>query len=258
MAVRTSDRMVNMANNDQAAPKGWAAAWRDVNDGTIGTKAYWTIAIQNWSFFKDMAPLIAEHVSGSVLDLGAGQMAWRTELTRASPNYQAADLEKTHEDIEFIVDLTKTLPFDNDAYDTVFCCSVLEHLIDFSQALSEMHRILKPGGRLILSVPFLFYRHGDPHDYFRFTSYAIRHLAKAHGYELAVLRPTGGLAELVVNPVSMALSSALWKLRLRSSIGPLTRAMTAIVRWLDGMIDRDRRFAQNHIAVLRKPSVVSS
>ena len=61
------------------------------------------------------------------------------------------------------------IPADSNSFDTVLCISVLEHLYEPERAVYEFHRVLKKGGRVIISVPFLHPYHADPQDYHRFT-----------------------------------------------------------------------------------------
>lgn len=62
--------------------------------------------------------------------------------------------------------------------DAVLCTEVLEHLPEPQRAIDEMHRVLRPGGTLLLTTRFLFPIHDAPHDYFRFTKYGLRHLLR--------------------------------------------------------------------------------
>ena len=64
------------------------------------------------------------------------------------------------------------LPFENDSREAILCLAVLEHVENPIRAVDELHRTLKPGGKLLIYVPFLFYYHaheGYYGDYWRFT-----------------------------------------------------------------------------------------
>lgn len=61
------------------------------------------------------------------------------------------------------------LPFSDDSFDSYVAIEVLEHLRSPKKAVSEIYRVLEPGGVAILSIPFLFRIHGDPNDFQRLT-----------------------------------------------------------------------------------------
>ena len=61
------------------------------------------------------------------------------------------------------------LPFENESFDVVVCSEVLEHVATPRSVLEESYRVLRPGGRLLVCVPFLYHIHGDPQDYGRYT-----------------------------------------------------------------------------------------
>jgi SAM-dependent methyltransferase len=70
------------------------------------------------------------------------------------------------------------LPFGDNEFDIVLCMVVLEHLEEPSRAIVEMRRVLKPGGKILVSVPFLFPIHDSPNDFWRFTKYGLKVLFK--------------------------------------------------------------------------------
>lgn len=74
------------------------------------------------------------------------------------------------------------LPTSNEAFDAVICSEILEHVYDPSLVLQEVYRVLKPGGCLLATVPFLFRIHADPYDFNRFTDYYWRSLLKKTGF----------------------------------------------------------------------------
>jgi ubiquinone/menaquinone biosynthesis C-methylase UbiE len=70
----------------------------------------------------------------------------------------------------------------------VFCSGVLEHVDDYHKTFAELTRVSKPGGILLLGLPFRQALHLIPHDYWRFTEYGIRHLLRK-SYEILDLAP---------------------------------------------------------------------
>ncbi len=229
-----------------------AQAWRRLNTNAIGTDEYWWIGLQNAAFYGDMAPLIAEHARGRTLDVGAGRLAWRNLLMQHVASYFSGDVTKEHADLDVVLDVTHGLPFADETFDTLFCCSVLEHAPEPWGALSEMYRVLVPGGIAIVSLPFLLHLHDEPHDYYRFTRYGIEHLAERAGFQVAEMVVNGGLFHLILNLPSVVLSTIWETVKLRALIRPTTLFWLAVARRLDPMFNLKELFASNYIVVLRK------
>lgn len=70
------------------------------------------------------------------------------------------------------------IKIENDVFDTTVAIQVLEHCRDPAKAIKEMHRVLKKGGIMIISVPFLYPYHASPKDYYRFTEDSLKELTK--------------------------------------------------------------------------------
>jgi SAM-dependent methyltransferase len=226
--------------------------WARVCATTIGTDRFWRIAVDHRSAYASLAPLIERYSGGVVVDAGAGRLAWRSLLARSAQQYIPVDYQKTDEDIRVLCDVVSGLPFASDSIDTIFCCSVLEHLRDPIGAMAEFARVLKPGGRLILSVPFMYYLHGAPADFFRFTRYGVALMAEKYELKLEVINPAGGLAHTILQAVSMAFTSMLGSSAFGLSVASyLAGGLWRLARIID-RLDRDGRFAQNINAVCFK------
>ncbi len=113
------------------------------------------------------AERLAQEVGSArvVLDVGSGGR-------RLAPHVITVDIVK-RPNVDVLADLCGKLPFPNGTFDLVVCTSVLEHVVDVTNAVGELRRILRPGGRLWLEIPFLYHFHvsgaGDVHDFHRWT-----------------------------------------------------------------------------------------
>jgi SAM-dependent methyltransferase len=95
-----------------------------------------------------------------LLNLGAG--------FRDSPGGFLAVDREAYPGVKVRADLC-ALPFLSGTVDGILCEMVLEHVPDALAAIGEFHRVLKPGGRLYVAVPFLWPYHASPHDYWRWS-----------------------------------------------------------------------------------------
>jgi SAM-dependent methyltransferase len=116
---------------------------------------------------------LARHAaSGRTLDIGASTSPY----SHLFPHRIALDVRNAP-GVQVIGDAQR-LGIRSSCMDTVLCTEVLEHLPDPQRGLDEMLRVLKPGGRLLLTTRFIFPLHDTPHDYFRFTKYGLGHLLR--------------------------------------------------------------------------------
>jgi SAM-dependent methyltransferase len=91
-------------------------------------------------------------------------------------------------DVDLVLDVRSMPQLQNDSFDCVFCSGVLEHVDDYLSGLKELTRILRPGGILLLGLPFRQAIHMAPNDYWRFTEYGLRHMLR-DDYEILELAP---------------------------------------------------------------------
>lgn len=142
---------------------------------------------------REIAALAAVPPGTRVLDAGSGNAPYRPLFAHCAYTTHdwAASPHPGARSADVVADLT-ALPLDDDTFDVVLCTEVLEHVGEPQAALGEIARVLRPGGRLLLTVPFVMELHEEPHDYFRYTPHALRRLLTDSGFEAIEVRPLTG------------------------------------------------------------------
>jgi SAM-dependent methyltransferase len=154
--------------------------------------------LQFGSIWRDLAALLPQ-VRGTLVDVGAGAQPFRDLLPR-EVRYIAVDIEEAEQHFGYRAPETRyfrgaRLPLTDGEAGTVLCTETLEHVEEPADFLGELRRVLSPGGRLILTVPFAARWHFVPHDYWRFTPAGLELvLARAGFREIRVYARGGALA----------------------------------------------------------------
>jgi len=119
--------------------------------------------------------LLRENARGRMLDCGCGKVPFYQMYREHISALTCIDWNDTgHSDLT--VDLSGPLPFESGSFDTVLLSDVLEHIARPEGLINELARVLAPSGSLILTVPFLYHVHEAPHDYHRYTRFALQKL----------------------------------------------------------------------------------
>ena len=151
--------------------------------------------------------------SGRVLDLG-GDKRSEYQVFLKSANVEVVNIAKDAQP-DHTFDLENTFPLPNGTYDFVMCMNILEHIYNTSHFLSECRRVLKPGGTLVVAVPFIMQVHPSPRDYFRFSKEALQQLMSIAGFRDVMIEAVGrgpftASAQITYNPLSkIPLANAL-------------------------------------------------
>lgn len=120
-----------------------------------------------------ISAILQDHkTDGKVLDVGASSDSYRDLF----PNKVSIDIDEASKP-DIVAD-AHDIPFDDNSFETVLCTEVLEHVKDPFRVVSELHRVLKKDGTLILTTRFLFPLHETPSDHWRFTRYGLEELFK--------------------------------------------------------------------------------
>jgi SAM-dependent methyltransferase len=128
------------------------ATFSGSNQGYASNFRRW-MASELWDLATD-APII---------EVGCGDASFTRDLAQYSTNVTAIDISasqiaensRTFPRIKFVQhDVAEQFPFPDDSFEVIWCSEVLEHLFNPVFAVEEMHRILRPGGRLLVTVPY--------------------------------------------------------------------------------------------------------
>ncbi|MGY0652270.1 methyltransferase domain-containing protein [Luteimonas sp. A537] len=133
-------------------------------------------------------------LSGRVVDLGCGMRPFEQDILQYADEYIGVDWSSTLHGLQadVVADLNRPLPFASDIAGHVVSFEVMEHLAEPQVMLSEALRILRPGGELTLSVPFQWWVHEAPWDYYRYTCHGLEYLLQKAGFVDIVVTPTTG------------------------------------------------------------------
>ncbi len=182
--------------------------------------------------------------SGVVLELGVGEYPYARSATTVSLDIDLTYGPDAQGDAH-------ALPFATASFDTVVASQVFEHLHTPARALGEVARVLRPGGRLVLAVPFLYFVHQAPHDYQRLTRFGLEHLFADQPFDIEI-DAFGGRLPAAFDLLFTSTSSssvprrALRKLR-KTVAPPRPQEVTRLGRWL---ADRDpHEFPMGYVVV---------
>lgn len=128
----------------------------------------------------------------------------------------------------------ENIPVTDQSFDQILLCEVIEHLENPQKVLSECFRVLKPGGRAVITLPFLYGVHPDPQDFQRWTPDRLNRELNAVGFEQIEIRPMGGLIAVTVDLFEMYCHLEFER---RSRIGWVARGLRfalrkLLLRWL--------------------------
>lgn len=186
-----------------------------------------------WFCFRDEVDWlgrVAGMCSGVVLDVGCGRQRVRPFIN-AVCHYVGIDYPQTSVAMyrtppQVYADGSR-LPVADGSVDTLLLLEVLEHLAEPGAAVSEAARALRPGGTLVISVPFLYPVHDFPHDYQRWTPVGVRRLLERPDLQLELLEPVGTPLTSAALLLNIALAQTLLDLMRRRN--PLALLATPVV-----------------------------
>lgn len=175
----------------------------------------------------------------SVLDVGCGEKPY--EDCFEGHFYVGLNYGMEAADPDVVADAMR-MPFSSGVFDVVFSTQVIEHVRRPWVMLAECHRVLRSGGTLLISGPFYWPLHEEPHDYFRFTEYGFRALLEDSGFHVEeICADVGAITQAAISMIEV----------LPRWMSPLIPLMNLVVPILEGG-GKSPKSTLNYICVARK------
>lgn len=208
-----------------------------------------------WSLIVELLARVAPLAHGRLLDVGCGDKPYEHLFTPYVTEYLGIEHEASFSATsashgarrpDMLYD-GRRLPFEDRSFDTVINIQVLEHTPHPAALVAEMARVLKDDGVLILSAPFQFRLHEQPHDYYRYSPHGLRVLCEAAGLEIAETHNQGSLWSVLAHKLNSylafrvgrigGLAQAMGKLPHEGAAQPSPRlwALPLIAPWMLGL-----------------------
>ena len=163
---------------------------------------------------KEIKSLSGE-INGRILDVGCGTKPYLSffNCTEYIGLEFDTGIDSEKKQADYYYD-GKTFPFESESFDSIICNQVLEHVFEPKEFLSEIYRVLKPGGKLLLTVPFVWDEHEQPYDFARYSSFGLIYLFEQCGFK--VLKQNKSVSNIAV--IFQLLSGYFYKISHRRKI----------------------------------------
>lgn len=141
---------------------------------------------------------MAPNLNGRLLDVGCGTKPYRSLIS--ADEYVGLDIDNETARERGIADHFypgNFFPFADGSFDCILCNQVLEHVFTPNEFLGEIARVLVPGGKLLLTAPFVWDEHEQPNDYARYTSFGLHTLLERNGFRVLQHEKLGADASIL-------------------------------------------------------------
>lgn len=199
----------------------------------------------------------AFQISGRILDVGCGRKPYE-HLFKNCTEYIGMDIDNpghdhTNEKIDVYYD-GKIFPFEDKSFDAVLTNQVFEHVFNPDNFMREIFRVLKPGGKLLLTVPFVWDEHEQPNDFGRYSSFGLTHILKQNGFSiLEFKKSTKGFAAIAQLTTGYIFKLFYSKNKVLNGLGTVAMSPLAIVLLLLSLVaPRSNDIYLDNIVLARK------
>jgi SAM-dependent methyltransferase len=207
-------------------------------------------------FLKEQIKKHSAKISGMMLDAGSGRYGRYDGVLKFERRISLSNDPAGEPDL--IANLSK-IPLADNSIDSILCTQVLGDVYEPLIVLAELHRVLKPGGYLLLSESLLGELHDEPNDFWRFTSHSLKYLLTKTGFEIEIIEQRGGFfsARAQLNIRYLVSRFNLYRRWWSFFLRPLIRFYSQVMIILDQLdkSDINRRYALGFLVIAKKPEI---
>jgi SAM-dependent methyltransferase len=216
--------------------------------------------IHYYFLIRDIKEAISNYAKGDFLDLGCGNKPYETLYKPITNSQVGCDIIQSDKNRVDVICPVTDLQFEDSRFDSLLCTQVLEHVFEHDKMIQEVNRVLRPGGTVILTVPFAWELHEEPYDFFRYTRHALKELFERNGFVVDYIKPNGGKWAAIYQLRNNMLYHSFqrrrtWYNKLKKFLFMelrLTQLRNHFAIWLDKKF-YDDIFTLNYIVVAHKP-----
>jgi SAM-dependent methyltransferase len=212
-----------------------------------------------WAVRKPLAVWLREQGPAAeekrVLDVGCGAKPYYPFFAGAAEYVGIDVVESPSADL---VGAVESLPIEDDSFDIVLCTQVLEHVDDPAAAVRELHRVTKPGGRVLASTHGVMVFHPNPNDYWRWTHTGLRRLFEQNAdWETVDVAPGAGTAAGLTMLIARFVHLLAKRAHAAAAVRPLIAALNAGAAAIDARVPILREpvpgalFANFHVTAVK-------
>lgn len=206
----------------------------------------------------DLKKVIEEHGVGRVLDVGCGNKPYESLFAGRISEYVGCDVVQSDKNKVDVICPATQLAFSNDSFDTIFSTQVIEHVDDPFKMLSECNRVLKKGGKLIVSAPFTWELHEEPYDFYRYTKYGLKGMMEKNHFDIVLIKPNGGkwaaITQMNINMIYSSFGKKKLSTRILKGLFTKLRFTALLNKWAlrKDKKDFDDLLTLNYVVVAQK------
>jgi len=168
-----------------------------------------------------------------VLNIGAGGTIESALRVHHNLEIISIDIDSVKKP-DIIMDVCN-MSFNDSTFDIVVMMEVLEHVADTKSAVQEIFRVLRNGGKVLVSTPYILGIHEEPYDYYRFTKYGLIEIFKNFS-EVSVTERNGYASATMTLFMRLIISKNHTDQKVAKIFILLSTIGKIIIKWLDRII----------------------